>query len=575
VKAGDVRVLENGKPVSDLRLVQAGAAERRAFGVVLAIDSSESMHNGAISSAMDAARAFAARRPERQSLGVMFFDHDAAIALPLTNDAARINETLGADPPLSKGTRLNDAVASAVRMLHEADVAAGSVVVLSDGADVGSHLTTSAVGEAARRSHVRIFSVGLRSRSFDASTLRALALEGSGSYGEAGSADELTAVFDDIAQRLAGEYLLSYTSLAKVNARVRVQATVSGIQGTATAEYKAPPLAVAPVHAARAASWWTSTAALVLSVVLVALMLGFALYLALRPTKLSVTDRIDAFVTPAGGRGAVTLTDRQAASLLAGVAERSLGRTRYWSKLVLDLDVARITVAPVVVALAILTSALFAFWLFAIVLGQAFLGFLFLLGIPIGVRRYVSWKAGKERRTFADELVDNLQVIVSAMRAGYSFAGALAVAVEDAAEPARTELRRIVRDEQLGVPLEDAVNEVARRMESRELEHVGLVAALQRETGGNTAEVLDRLIDSVRGRTEIRLLVRTLTAQGRFGGGIVSALPVAVAVVMNVINPGYLDPLTHSFGGVLALVAAGTGILAGWLLIRRIVDIKV
>ena len=115
------------------------------------------------------------------------------------------------------------------------------------------------------------------------------------------------------------------------------------------------------------------------------------------------------------------------------------------------------------------------------------------------------------------------------MRAGHSFAGALQQAADGATEPRAPRLQRAVTDERLGVPIDVALAAVGRRMRNDELEYVGLVANLQRETGGNTAEVLDRVIETTRARQQLRRLVRTLTAQGRLGGAIVSALPVAWA----------------------------------------------
>ena len=127
VSATDVRVEENGAPVAGLSVVRAGEAGGKSFGVVLAIDASESMHDEAILGAMEAARAFAARRPERQSLGIMFFSRERSIALPLTTDPARIDETLASAPPLTQGTRLNDATSAAIDIIiHQTRLKDGS-----------------------------------------------------------------------------------------------------------------------------------------------------------------------------------------------------------------------------------------------------------------------------------------------------------------------------------------------------------------------------------------------------------------------------------------------------------------
>jgi tight adherence protein B len=125
------------------------------------------------------------------------------------------------------------------------------------------------------------------------------------------------------------------------------------------------------------------------------------------------------------------------------------------------------------------------------------------------------------------------------------------------------------------VPLDDALDRVARRMESRDLEQVAIVAALQREAGGNTAEVLDHVADVVRERIELRQLVRTLTAQGRLTRWILTALPPFLALIISWLNPGYLAPLFHHSGGRVILVVAGLMVVTGSLVIKRIIDIKV
>ena len=133
----------------------------------------------------------------------------------------------------------------------------------------------------------------------------------------------------------------------------------------------------------------------------------------------------------------------------------------------------------------------------------------------------------------------------------------------------------MITDEQLGVPLEDALTLVALRMKSREVEQVALVSSLQRETGSNSAEVLDLVIENIRERQGLRRLVRTLTAQGRMARWVVSSLPVGLLLLISVINPTYMKPLfTHTSGRVLLAVGA-IMIVIGSLVIKKIVNIKI
>jgi tight adherence protein B len=161
------------------------------------------------------------------------------------------------------------------------------------------------------------------------------------------------------------------------------------------------------------------------------------------------------------------------------------------------------------------------------------------------------------------------------LRAGHSFIGALSVVVNDAPEPARSEFQRVVADEQLGVPIDDALHVVVERMQSRELEQVALVAALQRETGGNTAEVLDQVTDTIRERFELRRTVQTLTAQGRMSRWVLTLLPLFLLLAITLINPGYMSVMYDSVTGRVLLVLAGISVVSGSFVIKRIVNIKV
>ena len=190
-------------------------------------------------------------------------------------------------------------------------------------------------------------------------------------------------------------------------------------------------------------------------------------------------------------------------------------------------------------------------------------------------RSLVQSRVRKRRAEFAEQLPDNLQVMASAMRAGHSFIGALSVVVEDSAEPSASEFRRAVADEQFGVPLEDALGSCVERMDNRDLAQVALVAALQRETGGNTAEVLERVTETIRERFELKRLIRTLTAQGRMSRWVVSPLPVGLLVIISSINPDYMRPMFDRPLGRLLIVAGAVLVVSGSLVIKKIVDIKV
>jgi tight adherence protein B len=571
LRPGELVVRENGEDVDDLRIVPGDAAGARTLGAMLVIDTSRSMRGAPIEAAMAAARQFAARRPAQQRLGVVFFNRAATVALQPTTDAAKIADALASPPALGKGTRIYDAAALAVRALGRAGVSVGSLVVLSDGADVGSHLTPAAVADAARHAKTRVFTIGLRSRSYDGSTLRTLAASAGGRYAEA---DErrLAPLFAALGRRFGREYLISYRSLSALSTQVEVSVRVAGILGTASASYSTPRFPVLDESKGVSRPGFAgSSGSLALAGALAALLVGIVAFFVMRPGRRTVPMRIAQFTGRAGGPGESVAALEVAPDLTASGRRRT--PSRRWAAFAEDVDIAGLSLSPERIAAWTVGLAFFSI-VARIALGHPIFIVLALVE-PIVVRMVVSTRANRTRREFEGQLADNLQVVAAAMRAGQSFTGALAVALEDAAEPARRELQRTVTDERLGVPLDEALRRTADRMHSEELEYVGLVATLQRETGGNTAEVLDRVTDTIRERAELKRLVRTLTAQGKFGGMIVSMVPVALAALFLVIRPGYFDPLVNRPIGVAMIVLAVAMLATGWIAIRKIVDIEV
>jgi von Willebrand factor type A domain len=166
-----VRVTENGGPVRRLKVSPLGASGLRA-GVVLAIDASKSMTGAPSEGALAAAQRFLQRRRPNQEVGLVAFNGDLAVLQEPTADGDALRAALDSPPALAYGTRIYDAIDLSVALFRRSKVSTGSVVVLSDGADIGSRESLDAVVSEAVRHHVRVFTVGLRSRAFDSDTQR-------------------------------------------------------------------------------------------------------------------------------------------------------------------------------------------------------------------------------------------------------------------------------------------------------------------------------------------------------------------------------------------------------------------
>jgi tight adherence protein B len=186
----------------------------------------------------------------------------------------------------------------------------------------------------------------------------------------------------------------------------------------------------------------------------------------------------------------------------------------------------------------------------------------------------ITRSARRQRVLFDEQLPAHLQELASAMRAGHSMISGIGVMTDGAVEPTRGEFQRVIADEQLGMQLEEALRSVALRMGARDMEQVAVVAELHRQTGGNMAEVLDRVAESVRARAELRRELRTLTAQARGSRWIVTLIPPALVLVIEAVNPSYLKPLFNTRTGNILIGLAIALICSGSVVMGRIVRIE-
>jgi tight adherence protein B len=573
VESTRVAVRENGAPVAALTVSSATAGPQ--FGVVLAIDASNSMRGTPIADAMEAARVFARERDKSQPLGVVTFNSAAETALPLTTDSDAIDAALASPPALRRHTHVYDGVQAATSMLADFGARAGTVVVLSDGSDTGSAIGLAEATRTARKKGVRVFTVGLRSTAFEGDALARLASGGGGRYSEATDASELAGIYSDLAGELSRQHLIQYRSLQRPKRRVEVVASVEGL-GQATATYRSPALSGIAAEPYDANDFWSSPLALVL----VSLACGglaalaFLAFMA-QPHRRRLRERLAMFLSSAEDAKPAPKRQGRPAGRALHATEQRLSKLEWWPAFRQELDVAQIKLDPTRVVVLTVAATLFLAWLLASASGSVLVGAPILVAGPVAVRQGVRFQAERQRRLFAEQLADNLGVIASAQRAGHSFLGALTVSIEEAPEPTKTEFERALADERLGLPVEDALGIVAKRMNSRDLEQVILVARLQRETGGNTAEVLDRVADTVRERGELRRLIRSLTAQGRMSRWIITALPITLLLIISAINPQYMEPLFTTTMGNVAVAGAALLLTLGSLSIKRIVSIKV
>jgi tight adherence protein B len=189
--------------------------------------------------------------------------------------------------------------------------------------------------------------------------------------------------------------------------------------------------------------------------------------------------------------------------------------------------------------------------------------------LPYGM---LSFKRSRRINAFNAVLAESIDMLARALRAGYSMMGAIEMLSKNAEEPAASEFGEIFTQQNLGLPLRDALLQLLDRVPSLDLRVLVTAILVQKDTGGNLAEILDRTVFVIRERLRIQGEIRVQTSQGRLTGWILSALPVVMLVLLNLLDPGYSSILLHDPLG-RKMIYISIGLLAtGTLVIRHIVN---
>jgi len=253
---------------------------------------------------------------------------------------------------------------------------------------------------------------------------------------------------------------------------------------------------------------------------------------------------------------------------------RALSRLSLGARLAEELAQADLPLTAAELAMLVVGASVAGFSLGAWRVGP---GLGLVLGAVFGCAPILHVRRAIKRRqsAFTQQLPDILTLTVGALRAGYGLSQALQVLVDQLPEPASKEFARVMRGVALGVPIQQALRDMAERINTDDVQLVVTAINVQYEMGGNLAETLDIIGETVSDRLRIQREIRVLTSEERLTGNILAALPALLGVVLYTMNPGFMSQLLAP-GWVRALPAAAVVMqIAGFLVMRRIADIEV
>ena len=217
-----------------------------------------------------------------------------------------------------------------------------------------------------------------------------------------------------------------------------------------------------------------------------------------------------------------------------------------------------------------LTTLLVAYFLTT----NFFVAFILAIISPLFVRMYVNSKTAKRRAKFDKQMAETMTLFSSALKSGMNVPNALANVAQEMDAPMGEELARVVNESRLGRDLIQGMRDTAVRMESKDFMWVTEAVAIQRESGGRLSEILDRVIETIAQRNELREKIASLAAEGKISAMVLMALPVGVGVMFMVMNPAYMEPLFTTVPGYIMLGVAALLYALGGFWLSRMTKVK-
>jgi tight adherence protein B len=542
--------------------------------VVLAVDRSRSMRGASIKAASAAARSFVAAKAPHDRVALFGFASSALALTSFASDTTDVDSglrTLSVDS--AQGTALYDTIVLGSLEL-QSQPRPRMMILITDGRDKGSSASLDEAIAAAERVGVTVDSIGMKGPQHTPGPLVALARATGGTYFGADGTSKLTHAYAGITEELRRTWILKYFTAKRPGDKLRIDVSAG--------KETLPPVSVKiptnegeqskSISGGLRSHWWGAA----LIGLLIALLLLFVMRLVLgRTRKTWLRERL----APWSGEqvdSRVHDERRRLAALapLFASTERLLSRAAVWRLLERMLERADVPLRAVELFYAMLgLGAVLA--LVAAIGGGSPIVILVLFVLGIAVPYIVLLiKAIRRLRAFELQLPAALNMLAGSLKAGHSFRQALQALVEEGGPPLDGEFKKVLTEARLGRSMESSLEEMGRRIGSRELDFVIRAVVIQRQVGGSLSGLLELVAETLTQRQQFHQKVKSLTASGRLSAGILCALPFFVAAMISVVSPGYLDPLFQSTKGVTLVIVGLVMMATGTLILKRIVSFK-
>ena len=563
---------------------------------ILVVDISGSMKGAGIAGAKEAADAFLSAVPPDVRVGLVTVSTTATLVASPTTDRKLLGDAIAA-LQVTGNTALYDGTLLALKSVGT--TGSRTIVLLTDGHDEGSKTTLAQVLSSIQASQgATLDAVSFGTASAQVDPLRQITAAAGGRILATDQAGDFAPAFRQAAQDIATEVLVTAkvpASFAGTSVTLQVTARAGGSTISDSAFLPLPALTAGTGSAAPStgprqvtlhpAPLTSSTDVRIGIVAIFAGLLGIFGILAWNASTVDARDtrmrRRLSFYTLTGRSSrpepqTTALGDSSVARSAVQIAGRLVISRDFDAKVGRRLDGAGVPLKPAEWLVIQVGCAFGVAVLFLLLSGGSVaagvLGLVIGIGGPIG---YLVIKESRRSTAFLEQLPDTLQLIAGSLSVGHSLPHAMDAVVREELQPVSVEFNRALVETRLGMPAEDALEGIATRMDSQDFSWVVMAIRIQREVGGNLAEVLTTVASTIRERERLRRQVRGLSAEGRLSAWILGALPPIFGTYLVLVRPSYISPLFTDPLGIVMLVVMLITMIVGVIWLARIVKVEV
>jgi len=588
LKKENLKILEDKNEIKNF-IIEKIDTVKEPVGVVLLLDTSGSMKGAPIEAAKAATLFFIDQMRKIDKFAIVGFSDEIKIYSPFTKDREQLKNSI-AQVEAKGETSLFDGLDISIDQFKDLGIKYKYIVVLSDGMDTVSKLKLQDNITKALKENITVFSIAILSKDFNPNDLSKISADTGGELLTAANTIELKNLYTEISRKIRNQYKISYTSfwpnVKTINTDVSIEE--SGLRDSVTLSYTNPYYAPQPTEIIKENSvyylkymsiWWVRLmvyAAIFLSVI----MFLYTLILMIFRPKQVLKEKTEIYGSKV--HGAVIMEEETSQKKgspglfkkLSNITSKVASKRGFVELFDLKLERAGLKIRgsefmTLQIISILLIGILIQFFLKNYLI--TIIVILLLVLIPLMV---INSLISKRVQKFDEQLPDTLQLISGALKAGYSFNQAVSMVVNETKPPITDEFQRILNEIRIGLPEKEALENSSNRIGSSHFAWVVMAINVQREAGGNLAEIMGIIANTIRERAKVMNQIKALTAEGRLSAIILIALPIFLGAILFTINRAYVSILFTNIFGIIMVIVSAVLMIIGIIWIIKIINVK-